>query len=440
LAFGLAAALAACGREEAAPTKTSSKAPNVLLFIVDTLRADALGPYGNGVVETPSIDRFARQGTLFEWAFAPTSWTRPSITTILTGLQPGVHTVERRGSTLPSGVPLLPEVLREHGYRTGFIATNPNTGSFFGYSRGFDDFIELYERRERGKVEKEEFTARSDQVVERAKEWMEESSKPFFLVVFVIDPHSPYDPLPEFNRYVDASPESPEEDPSQGLYFGEVAFVDHCFGRLMEHLDARGLTGETLTILTGDHGEEFFEHGKMGHGKSLFDESLHVPMVLRWPGKIQAGRRVGSPVELADLMTTILELAELPAPPIQDGRSLFDESSERAPFLASLMLDGQREWSVRAYPWKLVVVGDPGDMRGRKTKLFDLSSDPGEQRDVSSEHPERFQELRGWIEKREEIDRHRRRLALRGSQPGEASEEGLSEDAKKALRELGYIQ
>jgi arylsulfatase A-like enzyme len=335
---------------------------------------------------------------------------------------------------------LLPELLREHGYRTGFLATNPNVGSFFGFSRGFDDLIELYERRERGRVEKSEFVARSDEVVDRAKEWMEESAEPFFLVVFVIDPHSPYDPLPHFNRYVGAANEPPPEDPSHGLYLGEVAFVDHCFGKLMEYLDERGLTGKTLTILTADHGEEFYEHGTIGHGKALFDESLHVPLVLRWPGKIPAGRRIGSPVELADLMSTVLELTGLPAPPIQDGRSLIDESAERAPFLASLKLDGQREWSVRAYPWKLVVVGDPGDPRGRTTKLFDLSSDPAELRDVASEHPERVKELRDWIAQREEIDRRRSLLALQGARPGEASEEGLSEDAKKALRELGYIQ
>ncbi len=208
--FSLAAAIFGCRAPEPAPGDSKPPRPNVLLFLVDTLRADALGPYGNSVVGTPAIDHFAGQGTLFEWAFAPTSWTRPSVTTILTGLHPAVHGVERRGSVLPPGVALLPEVLREHGYRTGFLATNPNVGSFFGYSRGFDDFIELYERREKGTVAKSEFIARADQVVDRAKEWMEESSEPFFLVVFVIDPHSPYDPLPDFNRYVDVARESPQ--------------------------------------------------------------------------------------------------------------------------------------------------------------------------------------------------------------------------------------
>ncbi|HJS74690.1 MAG TPA: sulfatase [Vicinamibacteria bacterium] len=432
----MAAALSGCGRQEAAPAASETRPPNILLFLVDTLRADALGAYGNEIVETPAIDRFAREGTLFERAFAPTSWTRPSVTSILTGLHPSVHGVERRGSALPSSVAVLPEILREHGYRTGFLATNPNVGSFFGYARGFDDFIELYERREQGVVELGEFVVRSDRVIDRAKDWMEESERPFFLVVFVIDPHSPYDPPPDFDRYavqsLDDSRHGPR-DPRPGLYYGEVAFVDECFGRLMAYLEDRGITEETISIFASDHGEEFFDHGKIGHGKNLYDESLHVPLLVRWPGKIASGRRVGTPVELMDLMSTILELTGLPAPPIQDGRSLFDESAERQPFLASLKLDGQREWSIRDHPWKLIV-------EGRTVKLFDLSKDPDEVRDVSSEYPDRARELGRWVGKREESDRERGLLARQGRPPGEAPAGELSEDAEKALRELGYIK
>jgi arylsulfatase A-like enzyme len=441
LALSLAAALSGCGREEpagAAPASPASdvRPPNVLLFLVDTLRADALGAYGNEIVETPAIDRFAGEGTLFEKVFAPTSWTRPSVASILTGLEPTVHGVERRGSVLPEGVPYLPEILREHGYRTGFIATNPNVASFFGFDRGFDDFIELYERRERGDVTVDEFTVRSDLVVERAMEWVQESEKPFFLVVFVIDPHFPYEPLPDFDRYSaksDGAWVGPRgQDVRPGLYFGEVAFVDHCFGRLMANLEERGLTKRSISIFTSDHGEEFFEHGLIGHGKALYDESLHVPLLIRWPGRIAAGRRVDTPVELTDLMGTVLELAGLPSP-IAGRPTLFDESTKRPPFLASLKLDGQREWSARDYPWKLIVVG-------RSVQLFDLSSDPDEKRDLSGERPEIVRELSKWLQAREEIDQRAKQVVLAGAASRELSETELSEDARKALRELGYIQ
>lgn len=436
--FGITVALLGC-RVDEPKSKNSSQAPNVILFLVDTLRADALGAYGNDVVETPAIDRFAREGALFERAFAQSSWTRPSVTSILTGLHPSVHGVERRGSLLSPAVTFLPEVLREHGYRTGFLATNPNVGSFFGYSRGFDDFLELYERRQRGRVSPQELVARSDQVVDRAKEWMEEVSEPFFLVVFVVDPHFPYEPPPDFNRYVDRNVrtpgQAPGQDPRHALYFGEVAFVDHSFGELMDYLGKRGLSERTISILTSDHGEEFFDHGQIGHGKALYDESLHVPLIFRWPGRIEAGRRIDTPVQLVDLMETILGLARLPVPQLQDGRPLFHQPTDPAPLFASLKLDGRNQWSVCAYPWKLIV-----DQSSDESLLFDLSSDPEEMRDLSDEHPDRVRELRGWIAERIESDRRRSMMVHQAGQPGEGSEEELSEDARKALRELGYIK
>ncbi len=426
--FWMTAAILGCRVDEPASPKPP-RAPNVILFLVDTLRADSLGAYGNDVVETPAIDRFAREGALFEQAFAQSSWTRPSVTSILTGLRPSVHGVERRGSLLSPAVTLLPEVLSEHGYRTGFLATNPNVGSFFGYSRGFDDFIELYGRRKRGRVSPQELVARSDQVVDRAKEWLEEVSEPFFLVVFVVDPHFPYDPPPDFNRYVDPG----DKDPRRALYYGEVSFVDHCFGHLMDYLGERGISERTISILTSDHGEEFFDHGQIGHGKALYDESLHVPLIFRWPGRIEAGRRIDTPVQLVDLMETILRLAGLPVPQLQDGRPLFHQPADPAPLFASLRLDGTNQWSVRAYPWKLI-------MDRRSATLFDLSSDPDELRDLSDQHPDRVRELREWITERIESDRRRGMMVHQGGQPGEATEEELSEDAREALRSLGYIK
>jgi len=412
------------------PSSTKpTQPPNVLLFVVDALRADALGVYGNDRVETPEIDRFAEAGAVFEQAFAQSSWTRPSVTSILTGLHPSVHGVETRKDALSPSLTFLPEVFRGSGYRTGFLIANPNVGAAFGFSRGFDDFIELYGRREEGRVSSQELVARADRVVDRAKEWLEEVSEPFFLVVFVVDPHFPYDPPPDFHRYVEPG----DSDPRRGLYDGEVSFVDRSFGRLMADLDGRRLSERTITILTSDHGEEFFEHGQIGHGKALYEESLHVPLIVRWPGEIEAGRRIESPVELVDLMPTVLELTRLPPPPLQDGRSLFQPREGAPTLLAGLKLDGQRKWSARAYPWKLIL--DRGS-----PKLFDLSSDPGEMRDLSGEEADRVRELRLWVTEREENDERRRMMVHAGGQPGEGPEGELSEGVREALRELGYIK
>jgi len=434
--FGITVALLGC-RVDEPKSKNSSQAPNVILFLVDTLRADSLGAYGNDVVETPAIDRFAREGALFERAFAQSSWTRPSVTSILTGLRPSVHGVETRKDVLSPALPFLPDVFRKHGYRTGFVVTNPNVSAVFGYSRGFDDFIELYGRRKRGRVSAQELVARSDQVLDRAKEWMEQASEPFFLVVFVVDPHFPYDPPPDFNRYVDRNvgtpSQAPGQDPRHALYFGEVAFVDHSFGELMDYLGKRGLSERTISILTSDHGEEFFDHGQIGHGKALYDESLHVPLIFRWPVRIEAGRRIDTPVQLVDLMETILRLARLPVPQFQDGRPLFHQPRDSAPLFASLKLDGQNQWSVRAYPWKLI-------LDRRSAMLFDLSSDPNEMRDLSDEHPDRVRELRGLIAGHIESDRHRRMMVHKEKMPEGISDEELPEDTREALRSLGYIK
>jgi choline-sulfatase len=428
--FWALAATLGCGADDGS-TGRAPQPPNVLIFLVDALRADALGAYGNEIVETPAIDRFAREGAVFEQAFAQSSWTRPSVTSILTGLHPSVHGVETRKDTLSPALTSLPEVFREHGYRTGILLTNPNVGAFFGYSRGFDDFIELYGRREGGRVSSRELVASSDQVVDRAREWLADVPEPFFLIVFTADPHAPYEPPPRFNRYLDPN----ESDPRRGLYHGEVSFADDSFGRLMSYLDDRGLSERTITVLTSDHGEEFLEHGQVGHGKALYEESLHVPLIVRWPREIEPGRRVDAPVQLMDLMETLLGLARLPVPQPQDGRPLFREPREPAPLFANLKLDGRDQWSVRHHPWKLIL-----DRTSGEAMLFDLSSDSGEMRDLSGDHPERVRELREWIAERIESD-VRRRAMLQNQEPSRTiGDEELPEDTRDALRALGYIK
>ena len=310
---------ASCGDpgsvEVAAPPASSGQqpAPNIILYVVDTLRADSLGCYGNPVVETPTIDRLAAEGTLFEDAVAPSSWTRPSFASLLSGLPPAVHGVHQRRDKLNRSVELLSERLGERGYATAMITTNPNVGRAFGFDQGFDDFIELYSRKKRGVglVRPRALVTGSPEATERATEWIYATSGPFFLVILTIDPHSPYAPPSEFDRYggdyageVDGEPKwinSPElaaEDKERirSLYYGEIAFNDDSLGRLLEHLRATGIEDETVVALTADHGEEFWEHGERGHGKTLYEEVVRVPLIVRFPpaGKA-ASPRPGPP-------------------------------------------------------------------------------------------------------------------------------------------------
>jgi arylsulfatase A-like enzyme len=174
----------------------------------------------------------------------------------------------------------------------------------------------------------------------------------------------------------------------------------------------------------------------VGHGKALFEESLRVPLVLRSPGQIDAGQRIETLVQLVDVMPTVLSLAGLPVPSSQDGRPLFrPDPKPDSPLFASLKLDGRDQWSVRAYPWKLIL-----DRRSDRSLLFDLSSDPEEKQDLSDGHPDRVREIREWIAERIEKESLRRVALQRGAAPGEIPEGELSERDREALRALGYIQ
>jgi arylsulfatase A-like enzyme len=260
--------------------------PNILLYVVDTLRADALAPYGNPLVETPAAARLAAEGTLYERAHAHTSWTRASAATLLSGLGAAAHGAEGRDDALPAGIPLVSEALRAAGYATAAVVANPNVGSVFGFDRGFDEFIELYQRREKGYVAVDELRTSADEVTRRAVEWLDRAGRPFFLVVLTIDPHSPYRPPARHDRYgrgiasrvtgssadlhrTDLSPADRQR--LHSLYLGEVAANDEALGGLLARLEAVGELDSTAVILTSDHGEEFWEHGGRGHGHTLYD-------------------------------------------------------------------------------------------------------------------------------------------------------------------------
>ena len=175
----------------------AARLPNVLLYIVDTLRADSLGAYGNKRIDTPAIDRLAREGVLFESMFANSSWTRPSIATILTGLYPTQHGTQGRDARLSPDVTTLADRLSTAGYTSAFATANPNTGTYFGFDRRSSTLLEFYEPTATGAGGHELITA-SDRMTEEAIQWLESAPEPFFLTVLTIDPHTPYAPPDRF--------------------------------------------------------------------------------------------------------------------------------------------------------------------------------------------------------------------------------------------------
>jgi len=434
--------LAACG--------TAPPPANVLVYVVDTLRVDGVGAYAPSHVETPAFDRMAREGVVFDDAFANSSWTRASVGSLFTGRFPRAHAARTRDDVLDDRVPTLAGTLRGHGYRTGFVSTNPNVSTVFGFGRGFDEVIELYQRPRSGRVGTRALIASADDVTDAAIGWIDRAQRPFLLVVHTIDPHTPYAPPPGF----DASPDDPRaaypadfpRGPLAGeararvraLYDAEVRKNDAAFGSLLDALDARGIAEDTLLVLTSDHGEEFWDvrPGRRGHGNALSEAQLRVPLLVRFPRspRVAPGTRRTGLVAGVDLMPTLLDLLGLPSPAGLDGRSAFDSAA--APTFASTELDGHRLYAIIDPPWKLV--WDASRDEERLYRLHPGAGAPGapvgtparEPVADSAEHAERRAQLR------RRLHAH---LSSEGGSGARPRAGELPPDVRDALEVLGYL-
>jgi arylsulfatase A-like enzyme len=337
-------------RETAKLPAASARAPNVLVIVVDTLRADHLSTYGYSRPTSPHLSQLAAQGTMFEDAISPSSWTLPVHASLLTGLYPDAHHVDNDGALLGWDYPVLGDEFMARGYRTA--AFSANTLLFCrrrGFGRGFihfeDDFQSLGSTFAqtfygdlikhllfRLKLKRDLFGRRSAaQINQHALRWIDRGRQPFFLFLNYMDVHDPYrPPEPYLHRYTNmrhpgsrASEHwdwfehlSPQQ--RQGAvdaYDGAINYVDDQIHQLMQDLRQRGLDRNTLVVITSDHGESFGEHGLMTHGNALYRELIHVPVILWQPGKIPAGEKIDAPVSLTSLPATLLEeTGETPHP------------------------------------------------------------------------------------------------------------------------------
>ena len=358
----------------------SDRRPNLLLISIDTLRADHLSAYGYERETSPHIDELARGGVLCKTAYSTTSWTLPAHHSMLSGLTISAHGVcdERLWQAVgqeggPAELPLrgtyLSEVLKRRDYRTAGFYSWKYLEPEFGFGAGFDVWERVWypiythpehsERfhalRQAGELEAlarwqaEEPELFDDQRptagegVDLALDWLEQQGEdPFFLFLHLFDTHDDYVPPPPYDTRFDPdydgpidgrnvsganSPVVPGMDPRDlehliALYDGEIAWVDSQIGRLLDRLDELGLAEDTLVILTSDHGEEFFEHGHKTHRTHLYRESVEVPLIFRLPGVLPAGRVVEGPVGLIDIVPTVCNLLDVPAPAVLSGTDL----------------------------------------------------------------------------------------------------------------------
>ncbi len=433
--------------------------PNAILIITDTLRADHVGAYGSISTKTPGMDRLAKDGVVFERAFSQSSWTRPSIATILTSLYPASHKVMYKTDLLPDGVSTVAETMRDAGYRTVGYVTNINVAPSFHFDQGFQEYhylapefffgagdsaskLALYSGmrllRERF-LSKQKFVQNYYQDAQTvngaALPWIDRSSKqPFFTLIHYMDPHDPYFEIP-YNGVAVARVDTPNPDPSQRdrlerLYASNVEYMDRFIGNLVEALKAAGVYDNTMIVLVADHGEEFYEHKGWWHGTTLYDEETHVPFLVKLPKNAKAGTRVKSTVQLLDVAPTIVAACGVPTPQCFQGRDLFSDAKAPVAFYAQEDHEGNVLESVRSDRWKMILANE-GNPRGlAPLELYDMQADPGESRNLAGEQPEVVARLKDDLE-------HLRTFAKSGAVTGQSG--ALDNASKERLRALGYV-
>lgn len=296
------------------PRPTALSHPNVVLITLDTTRADRMGFLGSERRLTPNLDGLAGQATAFSRAYAQVPLTTPSHAVILTGTYPQLNHVNYMGDPLDKNLPLLPEILHRNGYRTaafvGALVLDPKKLAA-GFERGFDVYDAGFHRRRPREDNYHSLERRGEEVVSHALAWLSKRpAGPFFLWVHLYDPHDPYSPPEPYKTRYQANP-----------YDGEIAYTDAVVASLLAALKTRGLFDSALIAVMADHGEAFGEHGENHHGIFLYDETIHVPLLIKTPRQ-HFTRRIGSPVALVDVAPTILQVLKLPVPAVMQGQSL----------------------------------------------------------------------------------------------------------------------
>jgi len=381
------------------PERPFKPAKNVVLLVIDTLRADKLRPFNAQTrVKTPSMDQFASDGVVFELAQAPENWTKPSVASILTGLYPQTHHQQTADAALPGSAELLSEHLKREGFTTGSFIANGYVSGRFGFDQGWDEYTNYL---------REGKSTEAKDVLEKAGNWIEaHEDERFFAYIQTIDPHVPYDPPAEYLKMYDSSEytgqvkpritadllEKAKRNPPQvvfsasdkrrlkALYAGEITQHDHFFGAFLERLSALGLSDDTLVVVTADHGEELDDHGSWGHGHSVYQELLHVPLMFRLPGRLPAGTNVVNAVSTVDISATVTDLLGVPPMIHNEGHPLVELMLGQAasgPAVAFSDFQDERR-VITTGRWKLI-------LRGNLTStMFDLVADPGEKNPLAA--------------------------------------------------------
>jgi arylsulfatase A-like enzyme len=420
----------------------SAALPNVIVIVVDTLRADRLGCYGHPANLTPTMDQIAAEGVRFSRVIAAAPWTLPSVGSLITCYGPSVHKANSfksvsdmdRGQVpvvamLDDSFTTLAEVMKQAGYETGGFSANKFIKAKYGMGQGYDEYDTSYADN----------TVQGTLINKAATDWLKgraASDKPFFLYLHYMDVHGPYDADSRFMdplmQAVEANPnkrQMPEAvfgringylrrpprktlDPSrwdrlsryydywEARYDAGVAEMDFYLSELIAELKTMGVWDDAYVVLTADHGEALGEHQVWDHGYTQFQTDLHVPLIVRYPGVVPSGRVVHRTASLMDVAPTIYEQLGISFDQSVQGRSLVGHMAASDDAHAVAFADGikvgPRWMAVVRDNWKLMVRAKADSSRVSQW-LYDIEADPGEQQDLSTAHPELVAELSGLL-------------------------------------------
>jgi arylsulfatase A-like enzyme len=447
----LAAAISACWRPAPIPPSEPITAspppaptgnpvrerPSVILIVVDTLRADHLSPWGHARDTSPALTKLAAGAVRYARAHAAAPWTKPSIAAILTSNYPSQLGLTDKSAAIPAKARLLSESFSEAGYRTGAVISHTYLGSRYGFNQGYDTFNE---RNVEG-----EMSSPSRGVTDDALAFIDEHAPqgPFFLLVHYFDPHFaylkregfpfseeegykgpiqsgiPYGKMRELVEHLNPA----DVDELLRLYDTEIAATDRALGRLFDRVLQDPALSDTMIVVTADHGEEFLDHGRWGHTTRLYQELIHVPLIIRFPDG-RAGV-VEQPVSNIDILPTVLSAVHLPIPKMAQGLNLADPVPADHPVFAETASDFRKD---------AIVVGNRKlvfDRDEHNWQLFDLGADPGEQKNLFDHRRAEAAALRDQLEAWQA--RVREGKTLKGA------EVKLSKDERQALERLGYV-
>ncbi|MDJ0766171.1 MAG: sulfatase [Myxococcota bacterium] len=443
--------------EASLPHDQIFKKPNhVILIVVDTLRADHVSALGYSRATTPALTHLAKtEAVRFARAYAPSSWTLPSTISLFTSLHPHQHQVEDRGKRLHPEVPTLAGAFSTAGWRSAAFITHIYASSRFGCHAGFDEFHELsidWQYREGKQL-------RADELNREVLPWLTKNKDTRFLAyLHYFDPHWDYDPPPPFHRrFTDPTYRGPatgtwrfikpfiskrrqmsNEDLAHvvALYDGEIAYTDHHLEQLFAHMKRLGIWDDALVVVLSDHGEEFQDHGSMHHIRTLYEEVLHVPLLIKLPSGKKSIQRpiVPERVRTLDVGPTLLELAGIDPMPTAQGESLLPLIHRRGSYrdvFARTMRHKSDAMALIHRTHKLIV---PFGRKKTLPQLYNLVSDPKESKNLISRHPDLYDRLETRLHRFSALDG----AALGLSKPiGDVS---LTEGQKAHLKALGYVE